>query len=456
VILGRMRHVHLAGIGGAGMCGLAEILLGHGLTVSGCDLQTSERTDRLSQLGAAISLGHDPSHLDGVDALVVSSAVASSAPELVHAVQLGIPVVRRAELLAEVMRLHHGIAVAGTHGKTTTSAMIAFVLTCGRLDPTSIIGGRVGFLESHAQLGRGRYMVCEADEFDRSFLRLRPVWAVITNVEAEHLDCYGDVADLESAFVSFASTVPFYGAVIACADDPGARRVVENLSARVVTYGLTPEAWLRAVDIDSRPGSSGFTVCAGTEILGEVVLPMPGEHNVSNALAAVAIGLELGLEPGQICRALASFTGVARRFEVLGEAEGVTVVDDYAHHPTEVAATIAAGRQAFPERRLLVAFQPHLFSRTRDLADQLGAALAAADGLMVLPVYGAREQPIPGVDASLVADAARAAGLELVWEVAGFDEACAVLRRIAERDDVMLTLGAGDVNRLAQRWLEGA
>jgi UDP-N-acetylmuramate--alanine ligase len=334
--------------------------------------------------------------------------------------------------------------------------MVAFVLTCARLDPTSVIGGRVHFLESHARLGQGRYMVCEADEFDRSFLSLRPVWVVITNIEAEHLDCYGSLGELEQAFATFASRVPFYGSVVACADDPGVRRVLEGLSGRVVTYGLSGDAWLRAVDLEARPTESRFSVCAGAEMLGEIVLPMPGEHNVSNALAAIALGLELGLELREIGRALASFTGVARRFQVLGEAEGVTVVDDYAHHPTEIIAAIEAGRQAFAGRRLLVAFQPHLYSRTRDLSAEIGAALARADGVMVLPVYAARERSIEGVDSALVVDAVRAGGQDQVWEVEGFEEAFSLLRGIASRDDVMLTLGAGDVNKLAFRWLEGA
>jgi len=446
-------RLHFVGAGGVGMCALAEVLLAAGREVNGCDLAASERTLRLERLGARIQLGHDPSHVVGADALVVSSAVAVDDPEVVAAQGAGIPVVRRAELLAEVMRGCHGIAVAGTHGKTTTTALVASVLDAGGFDPTVVAGGRVHGLGGHGRLGAGPLMVCEADEYDRSFLALHPAWAVLTNVEPEHLDCYGSVEGLEAAFAEFASRVPFYGAVVACVDDPGAARVVSRLDRRVVSYGESEDAQIQAVDVRAEALGSRFSVVSNRRTLGELWLPAPGRHNVANALAAVAVGLELGVPMTAMRERLAAFAGVARRFERIGERDGVTVIDDYAHHPTELRATLAAARQAYPDRRLVAIFQPHLFSRTRDFADGFADALTAADVVVLLPVYPARERPIPGVSSELVAQAlTRRPGGEL-HRADSVESAVDVVDALVRDGDVLVTLGAGDVFRLGSMWL---
>ncbi len=453
--LGSVHHLHFVGIGGVGMCALAEVLLSDGFTVSGCDAEPSERTERLARRGASVLVGHDPAHLDGVDAVVVTAAVDRSTPEVAAARSRGIPVVRRADLLGELVRRGEGVAVAGTHGKTTTTSLVGWVLTQAGLDPTVLVGGHVRFLDAHAHRGHGDLVVCEADEYDRSFLALRPVWAVLTNVEAEHLDSYGSLADLEDAFVSFADSVPFYGAVVACVDDPGVRRLLPRLENRVVAYGTTPGVALRATGVEAGVWGTRFTVANHDVELGRLALPLAGLHNVRNALAAVAVGLELEIPFAVIADALAAFSGVARRFDVRGERTGVTVVDDYAHHPTELRAVLAAARQVFPGRRRVAAFQPHLYSRTRDFADEFGTALAEAEVVVVLPIYPAREQPLPGVSSALVAEAARAGGATRVVEPASLDEALAGLSALLEPGDVLLTLGAGDVHRLGERWLGG-
>jgi UDP-N-acetylmuramate--alanine ligase len=454
-LLGSIQNLHFMGAGGVGMCGLAEVLIGHGLTVSGCDLSDSERTERLSRLGARLWLGHDASHLSGADALVTSAAVAADHPEVAAARRAGLPVVSRAELLAELLRRRQGIAVAGTHGKTTTSAMIACLLTRAGLDPTAVIGGKVRLFDSHARFGNGPVMVCEADEFDRSFLHLSPVWSVLTNVEPEHLECYGSVTALEEAFVTFANLTAFYGAVLACSDDPTVARLLPQINRRVVTYGLSSPAWIRGEITCAEPGRTGLLVHAGDEILGEVTLPTTGRHNALNALAAIAVARELKVEFDQLSEHLAGFSGVGRRFETVGERGGVTVVDDYAHHPTEVRATIAAARQSFPDRRLVAVFQPHLFSRTRDLAGQFGEALATAEVVVVLPVYAARETPIDGVTAELVSQAVRRSQSTQVLDAQSFAAALELLSELLEAGDLLLTMGAGDVYLLAEQWLRG-
>ena len=453
MIFGPLRHLHFIGVGGVGMCGLAEILLARGLTVSGCDTAPSERTRRLEELGGRISIGHDPAHLDGIDAVVVSAAVDHDTDELRAARERSLPLVRRSELLAELMRLRLGLAVAGTHGKTTTTALVAHVLTACGLDPTVVAGGRLHALASHARCGTGRHLVCEADEFDRSFLDLNPVWAVITNIEPEHVECYGTAEALDAAFVTFANRVPFWGSVVACADDPGVRRLLPELTGRAVLYGLADDADVQGHDLAPETAATGFTVSRRGRRLGHVRLPLHGRHNVLNALAAIAVGLELELSFPEITAALASFAGVARRFEVRGECDGVTVVDDYAHHPTELSAALAAGRQAFPGRRLVAVFQPPLFSRTREFSAAFGKALLAADVAVVLPVYAAREREIPGISSQLVIDAATRHGHPRVVAALPPDEALEMLREIVKPGDVILTLGAGDVHRLGESWL---
>ncbi len=449
-------HLHLMGIGGVGMCGIAEVLLSEGVAVSGCDLADNERTQRLTKLGAVVRRGHDPAHLEGVDALVVTAAVPSDDRELAAARVLKMPVVRRAEMLAELMRQRRGVAVAGTHGKTTTTALIGHILTSVGADPTVIVGGRVHDFDAHARIGEAPILVCEADEFDRSFLELAPHLAVVTNLEPEHLDCYGGEDDLEAAFASFANRASVFGSVILCADDPGAWGLRDRLRRRVVGYGASSEAQVRLEITAADVSGTRFAVFRGGRRLGEVNLPLPGAFNALNALAALTVGLELELDFEELARACASFGGVARRFEVLGERDGVTVVDDYAHHPTELEAVLEAAHQAMPGRRLVVVFQPHLFSRTRDFADRFAAALMGAEVAVVLPIYPAREQPIPGVSSELVVDEAGRLGHPRVISGEPLDQALAQVEEIVRPGDVLLTVGAGDVDRLAAAWLGSA
>jgi UDP-N-acetylmuramate--alanine ligase len=452
---GHVRHLHFVGIGGAGMCGLAELLHDEGLEVSGCDLAASETTARLESLGIPVAIGHDPGHLVGTQVVVVSSAVAPSNPEIEAAHAQAVPVIRRAEMLGEISRLKWSVAVAGTHGKTTTTSLTGFILTRAHLDPTVIVGGRVNFLGAHARLGRSEYLVCEADEYDRSFLALTPVVAVLTTVEAEHLDTYGTVEAMEDAFVAFANRVPFYGATVACLDDPGVRRILPKLSRRTLTYGFSPQADLHARAPELLPEGSRCRVVRHGQELGEMAVPLAGRHNLANALAAVATALEIGVPFVEARDAVAAFTGVARRFERKGTRAGVTLVDDYAHHPSEVAATLQAARQAFPEARLVAVFQPHLFSRTRIFAREFGEALLAADVALVLPIYPAREQPIPEVSHELVVTAARSSGHRQVLAAASFQDALDRLDDLLRPGDVLLTLGAGNVVHLGETWLAG-
>lgn len=446
-------HLHFMGAGGVGMAALAELHLARGGVVSGCDTHPGQRLEELRRRGARISAGHSLSHVAGADALVYSAAIPSDHEELAAARSAGIPVVRRATLLGEVMRGHTGLAVSGTHGKTTTTALLGWILSRCGLDPTVVAGGFVPAFHGHARRGCGPVMVCEADEYDRSFLELRPAWLIVTNVEPEHLEVYGTVEALEAAFVELALRLPFHGALVVCTDDPGASRVARVAGGRVLSYGTGTDAWLRAESIRPEGGGSAFVVRSGGRRLGELRLPMPGVHNVRNALAATAVALDLGVEFQEIAIAAAAFSGVARRFQVLGNTSGITVIDDYAHHPTELEAVIAAARERFAERRLVVVFQPHLYTRTQQFSRELGRSLAAADVVIVLPIFPAREAPIPGVDAILVARAVESAG-GLAEAVDSPDRAMDRLREILSAGDVLLTAGAGDVDRLARRWLE--
>ena len=451
----KLRRLHFVGAGGVGMSGLAEILLlSTPLEISGCDAARSENTERLVKLGARIATGHDPSHVKDADLVVVSSAVSEGNPEVAAARERGIPVIRRAEMLAEIMRLKQGIAVAGTHGKTTTTSLTGMILTEAGFDPTIVVGGRVRILGTNARLGKGEYLVAEADEFDRSFLELVPVMAVITNIEADHLDTYRDIEDIRDAFAIFANRVPFYGAVVACADDPGVAAILPRIKRRVVTYGISAPAGLSARDILLDPSGASFDVVeGGTWSLGSVRLSLPGRHNVSNALAAIAVARELSIPFPTIARALAAFTGVVRRFETKGERNGVLVVDDYAHHPTEVSATLASARQVYPQRRLVALFQPHLFSRTRAFAEDFGRALTACDLALVLDVYASREQPVPGVTGELVANAARQAGCREVVYLSDRARVVGEIARLTRSGDVLLTMGAGDVVSFGEEFL---
>jgi UDP-N-acetylmuramate--alanine ligase len=439
------------------MSGLAEILLlSTPLEISGCDRERSENTDRLTALGAKIAYGHDPAHVEQADLVVISSAIAESSPEVEAARKKGIPVIRRAEMLAEIMRLKQGIGVAGTHGKTTTTSLTGMVLTEAGFDPTIVVGGRVRILGTNARLGKGDFLVAEADEYDRSFLELTPVVAVLTNIEEDHLDTYRDLADILEAFTIFANRVPFYGAVVACLDDPGVREILPRVKRRVVTYGESPEASLRAGDIRLEASGTTFDVWEGTTwSLGTVRLPLPGRHNVLNALAAIAVGRELSIPFPTISRALKDFTGVIRRFETKGERGGVLVLDDYAHHPTEIRATLAAARQVHPGRRLVALFQPHLYSRTRDFAAEFGRSLVGCDLAIVTDVYPSREKPIPGVTGDLVAQAARSSGHPSVIYISDRKRVAGELEKVLKSGDLLLTMGAGDVVRLGEAYLAG-
>ena len=451
--------VHFIGIGGAGMSGIAEVLLDYDLEVSGCDQSLSETTERLSKLGATVYEGHSPEHVEGVDLVVISSAVAPGNAEVVAARQNNITVVRRAEMLGELMRLKYGIAVAGTHGKTTTTSLIGTVLTEAGLDPTVIVGGRLRVSGTGARLGKSEYLVAEADEYDRSFLRLQPIVAVVTSIDEDHLDTYADLDEIRGAFVTFASKVPFFGQAILCLDDGNIQELLPQLKRehRVVTYGLSPQADLRATEFESTVSGSRFKVVdsrAGE--LGTIELPMPGLHNVRNSLAAIAVGQAMAVPFLSISKALAGFSGVHRRFEMRGVWQGAKVIDDYAHHPTEVTATLEAARQAFPGAMIYAVFQPHLFSRTRHLAREFGRSLLGADKVVVTDIYPSRERPEPGVTSELVVDAARASGHRDVRLCADWREAPAMLAGEVGEGDVILTLGAGDIYRLAELLAEEA
>ena len=457
-MLGRTQRVHFVGIGGIGMSGIAELLANLGYGVTGSDARRSDATRRLeSRFGITVHEGHAAANIGDADVVVFSSAVKADNPELVDARRRGIPVIPRAEMLAELMRLRFSIAVAGSHGKTTTTSMIALVLERAGLDPTAVIGGRLSAFGSNARLGRGEYMVAEADESDRSFLLLWPSIAVITNIDREHMESYGSFADLQDAFAQFANKVPFYGGVVACADDAHLGPVLPRISRRVLTYGLdSPSAHLRAVDV--RLGAFGGQCVVerrgpdAYQRLGVMDLRVPGRHNLQNALAAVAVGELIGLEFSRVAEALKEFPGAERRFERHGEAAGVLVVDDYGHHPTEIAAVLAAARATL-DRRVVVAFQPHRYSRTRDLLDDFGPALAQADEIVITGIYAAGEEPIPGITSQALADAIRDRSGRPVHLVEHLDAVVPELVRITRPGDVVITLGAGSIGSIPKALL---
>ena len=439
-----IRKIHFVGIGGTGMSGIAEVLVNLGFAVSGSDVADGDTVRRLARLGCRVAIGHEAGNVRDAQVVVVSSAVSEANPEVREARERGIPVIPRAEMLAELMRMKFGVAVAGAHGKTTTTWLASLVLDHGDLDPTIVVGGRLRALDTNARLGRGRYLVAEADESDGSFLRLNPTVAVITNLDREHLDHYGSMESLRSTFVEFANRVPFYGAVIVCVDDPLARGLLPDLDRRVITYGFAEDAEVRALARRREGGRTRFTVARDGRELGEISLGVPGEHMVRNALAAVCVGLEIGVPFDAIRKALGEFSGIARRMEVRAEVDDVLVVDDYGHHPSEIAATLAAVREWQPGRRLVAIFQPHRYTRTADLSEQFGPVLAAADRVVVTAIYPAGEAPIAGVHAGLVADAAQRAGAR-VSRVESWEDAVDLLQVEIRPGDVVLTLGAGDV-----------
>jgi UDP-N-acetylmuramate--alanine ligase len=448
----RTQHVHFIGIGGIGMSGIAEILLNLGHRVSGSDLKRSPITDRLLSLGATIFEGHSASNVTGADVVVTTSALSSKNPEVLAAHAQSIPVIQRAEMLAELMRLKYGVAIAGMHGKTTTTSMIAAVLAAGGLDPTVVVGGRVETMGSSARLGHSQYLVAEADESDRSFLKLSPILAVVTNIDREHMDCYRDMEDVERAFIDFMDRVPFYGATTACVDDPKLAALLPRVRHTVLTYGRAPEAACRLEVLrnnggpDSRQaGQSQFLVHRKGEALGPFTLSVPGLHNLRNATAAVAIGIQLGVSVEHIATGLADFGGVERRFQRKGEVGGVTVVDDYGHHPTEIRATLEAARQC-GFKRILVLFQPHRYTRTRDLLHEFRDCFQAADVVRVVDIYAASETPIPGVDALALVEAMD--GSDVRYS-ASFEEAVEQIVHIAKPGDLVLTMGAGNIHQAA-------
>lgn len=452
---GRVHHVHMVGIGGIGMSSIAEVLLARGFRVTGSDLEASERTRRLERRGAEIAIGHDPAQVGEPDVVVYSSAVDAEAnPETRSARERRIPLIERSEMLGELMRMKYGIGIAGTHGKTTTTSMAGLVVSEGGFDPTMIVGGKVADFGSNAMSGEGDIIVIEADEYNRTFLRLTPVYAVITSIEEEHLDTYEDLEDLKSAFVQYANSVPFFGAAILCLDDPTVQEIIGEIDRRVLTYGLNRQADVRAERVERDGFISRFTVYREQEELGTITLEVPGEHNVRNALAAVAVGLELEVSFEAIRAGLEAFTGVHRRFEVKGEVEGVTVVDDYAHHPTEIRATLEAVHEGWPDRRVLVAFQPHLYSRTRDFLEEFARSFFNADVLVVTDVYPAREDPIPGIDGEVIADRARSYGHHEVRYEPDLDQLPETLLELVEPGDMVLTLGAGDIWRYGETFVE--
>ncbi len=450
-----IKKIHFVGIGGIGMSGIAEILLDQGFKVSGSDRALSEVTERLSKLGAIIYEGHKPEHVAAdVDTLVYSSAVVLDNAEVMEAERRQIPIVRRAEMLAEVMRLKYGIGIAGTHGKTTTTSMISLVLMEGDLDPTVIVGGKLtGLGGTNARLGKGEFIVVEADEFDRSFLSITPTIAVLTTLETDHLDCYRDLEDIKAAFLQFATKVPFYGFIVLCLDEPALQDIMPKMrKKKILTYGLNPQADIQAIDIRFKSNTSQYTVIKDQAELGTITLQVPGKHNVQNSLAAISVGLQLGIPFGKVKAGIEKFSGVFRRWELKGEANGISVYDDYAHHPTECKATLA-GAKAGWRRRVVCVFQPHLFTRTRDFYEEFGKAFLLSDVLVVTDIYPAREEPIQGVTGELIVNAAKQFGHKEVHYVPDKKNVPAFLQQKVKKGDIVVTMGAGDIWKFGEEFL---
>jgi UDP-N-acetylmuramate--alanine ligase len=450
----RVQHIHMIGIGGAGMSGIAEVLLNLGYTVSGSDISVNEPVLRLQAMGAWVARGHAESNLGNADVVVKSTAVGEDNPEVVTAKTKGIPVIPRAEMLAELMRLKTGIAVAGTHGKTTTTSLLGTVFKEAGLDPTVIIGGRLNRYGTHALMGQGEYLVAEADESDGSFLCLMPIISIVTNIDADHLDFYPDLAAIEDAFIRFFNYIPFYGLNVVCGDDPNVRRLLPRVKRRVLTYGLGSENDIQARILETGL-QSRFEVLVQGEIWGPITLAQPGKHNILNALGVIGVALEAGLSSEVIIKGLESFDGVGRRLEYKGERDGVQVVDDYGHHPTEIRATLETIRQMYPHSRLIVAFQPHRFSRTRALFGDFCRAFAQADLLVLTEIYAASEDPIPGVNGASLAQGVRQVTDTEVMFCPDIPHCLEVMSDILRSGDILITLGAGSIWQLGEQFLQG-
>jgi UDP-N-acetylmuramate--alanine ligase len=449
----KIKHIHFVGIGGAGMSGIAELLFNLGYKVTGSDLKSTETTQRLQDLGIQIFDQHKEENVAFSDVVVISSAVKETNPEMVFAKRNKIPVVKRAEMLGELMRMKYGIGIAGTHGKTTTTSMVGEVLSEGGLDPTIVVGGRVINLGAHAKLGNGEFLVAEADEFDRSFLRLTPTIAVVTTLEAEHLDYYKNFDEIKSAFLEFVNKVPFYGRVILCLDEESLVDLLPKIERPITTYGFSSQADLQANSLSFVENLSRFKVKVKGQELGEVFLSVPGIHNVKNSLAAIAVGLELEIPWEKIQKGLSDFKGVNRRFEIKGITKGVMVVDDYAHHPTEIEATLKGARSGW-KKRVVCVFQPHLFSRTRDFHKEFGRSFFNSDILIVTDVYPAREDPIPGVSGEMVYLAAKEYGHKNAFYIPRKEEVASFLLKIVKENDMVITMGAGDIYKIGTELLK--
>lgn len=443
-MLGRTRKIHFIGIGGIGMSGIAEFLHNQGLEISGSDMKKTDITAHLEKIGVKVTEGHDPELIKDADVVVKSSAVKDDNPEIVAAKAMKIPVIRRAEMLAEITRMSFSIGISGTHGKTTTTSMAGLVLETAGLNPTIIVGGKVKNFGSNNVMGSGKYIVVEADEYDHSFLSLTPCIAGITNVDEDHLDCYRNLDDIKGAFIEYANKVPFFGSVIACLDDKGVQAILPEINKKIVTYGLSRQADVQALNIVMKDFTASYDLAFKGYKLGRIKMNVTGRHNIQNSLLAAAIGLELDLPFKSIQEALAKFSGVYRRFDLKGEAGGIIIYDDYAHHPTEIIATLEGFKDSV-NRRIVVLFQPHLYSRTRDLYEKFGKAFFSCDCLILAPIYPAREQAIPGVSAKLIADAAIQSGHHQVHVISDNSRIVPETIALLQPDDILITMGAGNI-----------
>ena len=450
----KVNNIHFVGIGGIGMSGIAELLINLGFSISGSDLAESEITKKLKKNGAKIYKGHNKRHISDAEVIVYSSAVPKNNPELMAAKTLKIPIIKRAEMLGELIALKQtSIGVAGTHGKTSTSSMLGALLTYGKMDPTLVVGGLVQNLNTNSLLGKSDFIVVEADEYDKSFLQMKPTLAIINNIEEEHMDCYEGIDDLHKSFIQYANSVPFYGGVAVCIDSIGVQEILSKIKRPIITYGISEQATIKANDINYNEQETSYSLYKNNKKCGKVKLNVPGKHNVLNSLAAIAIGFELGLDEKTIINGINRYYGVRRRFEIKGECKGIMVVDDYAHHPTEVEATLEAAKKGW-NRRIISVFQPHLFSRTKTFYNEFARAFMNSDILLVTEIYPAREKPIDGISGKLIFDAAKAKGHKNVHFINDLEKINITLDKITKKNDMVITIGAGTVWRYGQSYFE--